>query len=671
MTIGQLIKPPSIASPVLASTANAAKKAKGNKVTGNVTAPVSAQAQMQCYGKIWRMTHEKLDECVYHLLLTEPQPLVVICAEDAVSSLVATMKNLFSPHENGSHSMQITPVTLKSQRAAVVKTMRKNVTRDRGLIITAQECAMLTRGCLPQGIHCKTLVHVGVVPSVGELSRRAEMSLPSLSAEEVNHVYLVDKTAASSMSASPSGTSMIACIPTYPTHRNWMPALQARCSAARKLAVAMQSGSALWGSNGQSDKDARRAGLTGSDDVFVKPSGHTRDGEGNAGGDIGQLQDALAGRLEGLRAKLKLTMGIPLPGLAPVAVAAHNSTFGVDNIDDNGKAFSPSSISAVPVSASAAVSQGSSESLKSRRAKMELLGMIHTSSAEEKLVQSRTGRTLAATQWIDGFAGCDVCSDCLDAPLAWKTVRLGASMDAAAKNVRPIVEGFRGFVLQRSQRKMPKRHQETEEFFLALPKATQESLRSGRITALGWRPSPFGDGEWGGRFGKCCAHNEVAMFYLRPFAPLQVLNTHICSKASPAPGNEGFDGCLEFLMAQSRFFGRAMSVWDDRYFHYIDATGAHSAMEKSALLNHSEARVQSTINNLREWTVFNQGVHPAHSMINAIELVAQIGSGLVIVPFLEGRSAGSSGGSRHILRTIASFALSGNLKFLLTNETRK
>jgi hypothetical protein len=497
------------------------------------------------------------------------------------------------------------------------------------------------------------------------------MSPPSLSEEKVNHIYLVDKAASSVMSASPSGTSAIARIPTYPTHRNWMPTLQARCSAARKLAVAMQSGSALWGSNGQSDKDARRAGLSSSDDIFAKSSDHTRDGQEKGGGDLGQLQDALAGRLEGLRAKLKLTMGIPLPGLTPVAAVAQNPTSGGDIIDDNGKVLSPSGAPTVSVSSSAAVIQGSSESLKSRRAKMEHLGMIHMSSAEEKLMQSRTGRTLAATRWMDGFAGCDVCWDCLDAPLAWKTVRLGASMDAAAKSIRPIVEGFREFVSHHSQRKMPRRYLEKEEFFPTLPKATQDSLRSGRITALGWRPSPFGDGEWGGRYGKCCAHNEVAMFYLRPFAPLEVLNTHICSKESPAPGNEGFDGCLEFLMAQSRFFGHAMSVWDDRYFHFIDATGDHSAMEKGDLLNHSEARVQSTIANLREWTVFNQGMHPARSMVSAIELVAQIGAGLVPVPFLEGRSAGSAGSSRHILRTIASFALSGNIKYLLPTETRK
>jgi hypothetical protein len=366
-------------------------------------------------------------------------------------------------------------------------------------------------------------------------------------------------------------------------------------------------------------------------------------------------------------------MGMPLPGLAPAAVAAHHATFGVDNIDNISGGMQSV---VVPATAAAQVQvqvQGSSESLKSRRAKMELLGMIHMSSAEEKLVQSRTGRTLAATRWMDGFAGCDidVCSECIDTPLMWKNVRLGASMDAAVKNIRPIVEGFRGFVSHLSQRKMPKRHQETEEFFLTLPKATQDSLRSGRITALGWRPSPFGDGEWGGRFGKCCAHNEVAMFYLRPFSPLEVLNTHVCSKESPAPGNEGYDGCLEFLMAQSRFFGRAMNVWDDRYFHYIDATGIHSTTEKSDLLMYSEARVQSTMTNLREWTVFNQGMHPAATMISAIELVAQIGAGAISVPLLGQEHTGSAGGSRHILRTIASFALSGNLKCLSSNVTKK
>ena len=44
-----------------------------------------------------------------------------------------------------------------------------------------------------------------------------------------------------------------------------------------------------------------------------------------------------------------------------------------------------------------------------------------------------------------------------------------------------------------------------------------------------------GDG-WGGAFGKCCGHNEVVMHAVRPFAPLEVLNTKCCPRADPAPG---------------------------------------------------------------------------------------------------------------------------------------
>jgi hypothetical protein len=54
---------------------------------------------------------------------------------------------------------------------------------------------------------------------------------------------------------------------------------------------------------------------------------------------------------------------------------------------------------------------------------------------------------------------------------------------------------------------------------------------------------------------------------------MEVLNTHVCSLKSPAPGNEGHDGCLEFLRAQCIFFGRSFTIWDDEFFHFIDSEG--------------------------------------------------------------------------------------------------
>jgi hypothetical protein len=57
--------------------------------------------------------------------------------------------------------------------------------------------------------------------------------------------------------------------------------------------------------------------------------------------------------------------------------------------------------------------------------------------------------------------------------------------------------------------------------------------------AKGWKPNPEpAEERWGGKWGKVCSHNEVVMQALRPFFPQEVLNTRICSKGQPAPGNE-------------------------------------------------------------------------------------------------------------------------------------
>ena len=105
---------------------------------------------------------------------------------------------------------------------------------------------------------------------------------------------------------------------------------------------------------------------------------------------------------------------------------------------------------------------------------MEALGMVHIASGEEKQATSNSGRSLAATRWMDHIAGCDiVCGDCsIESPLKWKSVRLGASMDNAVKNIRPIVEGFREFISHRANRKMPKKHQE-----MSSPNSVPKTLR--------------------------------------------------------------------------------------------------------------------------------------------------------------------------------------------------
>ena len=239
--------------------------------------------------------------------------------------------------------------------------------------------------------------------------------------------------------------------------------------------------------------------------------------------------------------------------------------------------------------------------------------MVHTLSQEERRFRAQTGRTLAATRWLDGktckavFAE----SEAAEGKAAWDEVRFGASVDSVAATARTIVEGFRDFVAMRTKKsgqKLPKREDEAQ-LVEGLSAGHREALAGSRITALGWRPSPFGEGDaWGGKYGKCCAHNEVALFYTRPFFPQGVLNTHICSKASPAPGNEGYDGCLEFIVAQCTFYKKAMTVWDDRFFHYISAQGVHSKVDKSELiLKYSESELKALVKELREWTIRTGG----------------------------------------------------------------
>jgi hypothetical protein len=143
--------------------------------------------------------------------------------------------------------------------------------------------------------------------------------------------------------------------------------------------------------------------------------------------------------------------------------------------------------------------------------------------------------------------------------------------------------------------------------------------------AFGWRPSAFGDTEtWGGKFGKACGHNEVAMFFRRPWAPLEVLNTHVCSKNSPAPGNEGHDGCLEFLSAQCRFFARPFTIWDDKYFHFIDSSGSVKSLEKSSLLSSSETELRIILDNLRLLTILSDGRQPPRALIAYIKLLVAV-----------------------------------------------
>lgn len=131
------------------------------------------------------------------------------------------------------------------------------------------------------------------------------------------------------------------------------------------------------------------------------------------------------------------------------------------------------------------------ESRKETRRKMSLLGMLGATG--KGAAQSLSDRVAARTRWLDGQGG-EAHGRC------WcGSVRQGASADRVSKGVRRMHEQARG-------------------------------RRGGGVTA-GWSPNPEPSSEeWGGRWGKPCGHNEVVMHVLRPFAPMEVLNTRVCSR---------------------------------------------------------------------------------------------------------------------------------------------
>jgi hypothetical protein len=207
-------------------------------------------------------------------------------------------------------------------------------------------------------------------------------------------------------------------------------------------------------------------------------------------------------------------------------------------------------------------------------------------------------------------------------------VRYGASYDAKSLAVREIVDGFRQFVAQKSEgKKPPKRWEEVD---LASKKLLKQ-FKECKVVGFGWRPHNRGDDEWGGPYGKCCGHNEVAMFFCRPFAPMEVLNTHVCSKASPAPGNEGYDGCLEFLQAQCRFFSRPMSVWDDSYFHFIGTDGVDRPLAKKSLLQWTPPRIRVVMENMRHLTVFTGGTISPEQLLEMIDIYLSLACGRLYI----------------------------------------
>ncbi|CAM9105448.1 unnamed protein product [Choristocarpus tenellus] len=260
---------------------------------------------------------------------------------------------------------------------------------------------------------------------------------------------------------------------------------------------------------------------------------------------------------------------------------------------------------------------------KELKKKMILLGMLETNTSGRvpgrhndfnKGGGGSEERTTAHTRWLDGASGWLFNGD-------WDgQVRKGASCDKTSLEIRNKVEQAKSMpVKQGKSGHVRKRGPGT-----GIKEAEQNKLDA----LLQWRPNPETPDldRWGGKWGKPCGHNEVVMQYLRPFFPIEVINTRMCSKASPAPGNIGYDGCLELLSFQCALQKRALTVWDDKAFHFISPDGVHSCLEKQLLLPLPTPRVRFLVNNLRNFTLTCTGQQSPKELLLSIVFLAGLGA---------------------------------------------
>lgn len=534
--------------------------------------PVAAPDSSSSSGKssfaatvpVWESRYSD-EEMVYYVSLVEKQPLVIFATEEATTMIVGVLK-LLHP------SCACICVSPKTQRQQVSKLIRKSITHSSGILVLTPDTALFAQSCMPQNVVCRTVVHCVPIDSFDQWKKRSSLLVARLEDITSNNISSFGKQII--VSRHSSGKSQGVATPRYCVQTGCMSGLQARVAVARKLVVASSEASTVWRPGSEKDEG----------------------GGGSDGGEDRERRQGLAGRLEALRSKLKVLTSKPLVGIVSTTPAP--------------KASPSSSPSAAAAPQPPGPKQG--ESNKALRSKMLLLGMLHVPGKVELEKQAQSGRSLAVTRWMDGVSGKSVGAD-------WDTFRFGASCDGASRDAREAVEAFRGYLSLKAGRALPKRHLEAS----VASRKVLRHLCGCRIVAFGWRPSAFGDVEtWGGKFGKCCGHNEVAMFFTRPWVPLEVLNTHVCSKASPAPGNEGHDGCLEFLTAQCRFFSRSYSIWDDKFFYNISKTGTVSTLEKASLLSFSEGELKVLVPNLKRLTVEEaESPRPTRELIAYIKLL--------------------------------------------------
>ena len=143
------------------------------------------------------------------------------------------------------------------------------------------------------------------------------------------------------------------------------------------------------------------------------------------------------------------------------------------------------------------------------------------------------------------------------------------------------------------------------------------------LKQLNWKPNDQPDDvhDWGGPYGKPCGHNEVVMHQVRPFFPQVVLNSRLCSREHPAPGNRNFDGCLEYLQEQCRQQQQAMTIWDAYQYHYISEEGEVESIDKREFLRFDLVNLRRVIPTLRAQTIACQGSISPAQLMQRIETV--------------------------------------------------
>ncbi|CBJ32117.1 conserved unknown protein [Ectocarpus siliculosus] len=284
------------------------------------------------------------------------------------------------------------------------------------------------------------------------------------------------------------------------------------------------------------------------------------------------------------------------------------------------------------------------QSAKELRKKMVILGMIHgppqhqaadsgplAAAAGGRRAGAAEDRAAAQTRWLDGATGK------LFGGSWGGIVRTGASCDTASLELRARVE-------------------DAKKGETGMRGADGEDVAGRGVATVAlarWKPNPdTPDPEkWGGKWGKPCGHNEVVLQHLRPFAPLEVINTRVCSKASPAPGNTGFDGCLELLSLTCRAHGRALTVWDDSSFIHVDKAGACSTLPKQAMLHVPLPTLRFLVKNMRSFTVCGGGQTPPREVARAVLHSAGWGA----------KQSQFGPLSAELSRRVMSFVLSGDL----------